>query len=363
MSQIPSNMKQAKINRLIFGGFLLAVWLVLSNPCLAQSKKTELQSLGLKGRVKTVEEYTVFYSQPTAGGIKKSLRAIYYFDPKGRLVESVQLVDQGDKSYYNRYKNGFDKKGRRISEETFVSSKGKLSEIFLPDSAKTGVRSLNPRLTEKLELKITREFNSGGDVSRETIINALEDVTLKIVYVYDKNGDVSAFTSKNGAPPVLEFKSVYRKDKRRMETVFYENAAPGHQDIFYYDRKKRLLYREQFNFRNPDGSVRKEALAFRTTETRHGDRRETELLSFDESGYPETRSVHFYQDERQTSQIVYKAQTDGKRDWFVFYETKTDYEFDESGSWTKSTVFKREASTADFYEFFTVERKIFYYRR
>jgi len=350
-------MKRITVNRIKFLILSLMVCLAFSPSDYAQSNKTDLQTHGLKGRVKTVEEYNVFFS-PQEQIIKKNLRSLDTFDSKGRLTQSIQIIDQGDNSFYHRYKFVFDRKGRKKLEETYVSSKGRLQDIFLPDIAETNIKKLNPRLTEKLLLKIEYKFNAKGNISEDTVIDTAADETLKSVHIYRKNGDVNIYTSKNNGPFVLVLSSLYKDNKTRLENTNYQDSIPVYKTISYYENGK-FLYREQFNLQpSPNNDRIIQTLAFRTKETTKGIRRETESLSFDKVGLPVIRSVHLVQNDLQTSQIVYKFQND---EWLVFYRTKTEYEFDKFGSWKKSIVYKQEGANPNFLKNFSVERKIYYY--
>lgn len=355
--------------RLIIVGFPLIYFVCLTSAFAQGNHQTDLERDGLKGSVRKVEEYYISYPKNGAPAGTPKLTRIATYDSDGHQIETIGLADMGDNSYYSRYVFGFDTKGRRVLIEHYESSKGKYEDIFLPGTPENQTRVLNPRFSEKLLTKTVSKFSEDGKLREVIISDGTGELESESIYTYDPKTKESKTIVRRNGEIVAEYKAFYKLNGRRQEVIGYQNSVPFSKGVFYFDKKRRIVYQEHIGFKPaPDGINRIEMLEHKHRQVINGKININESVNFDSSGAPSFKYVLRSKNNLQRLRTYYKYQAAGsdtgnsadESKWLFQNQLKTDYRFDKHGNWIKSVEFKQEGSNRRFYETYGMERIITY---
>ncbi len=339
--------------------FSLLIILASINSGFSQSRN-DWRTYGLKGQPRMVKEYDIFYPTKTHPIHQKKLSGILIFDSQGKLIEQIGFSFQGDNSYYIRSVNTFDIQGRKVLWETYRSVPTKAENLLLPDILETGETKLNSNLKEIMTSKLVRQFYADGKLSDETFYEGNGEIASDSHYTYPQKNETNIIITRNGKPDSVE-KLIYKNKGRQMEHTTYRNGKPEYKSIHQLDKKGRSTFIQQFRVKmDSDGVNPIETYHFKSQRLFSGNNLKTETFSFDEKGSLLSRNLFWQTNNLQLKQKFYKFQPDQSK-WVLNYQTKTNYQFDKQGSWTKFIRFKKETSKGKFFEEFAKERIINYH--
>ena len=342
---------------------LILIWLILFTlPVISQYQEEEnFVQFNLKKIPQSVKVYDTFYDSNGSVLGSRRLREVSYFNRQGKLVELVEFL-YPQNPYYQRITYSYNEKGEKVLVRFYKSAETTAENLILPDTDKTGIITLNPNLKVSLLYSTTYKYSKNLKVETES-------------YPDEENVSVKHFTNEEGGEKIVcfhrgekswETKSFPKEKGVKTEKTYYSNQKPNSLVVHFYDEKKRLYHVQWIVFKSvPNQSKPVQHIYYEQLARWDGDEKTTEAINYRESGSPGWKNVWQERDGLiQSATGYWRKETENSPNqptWNWSSESKYQYEFDECGSWIKSSHLKRTSPDGEFSLTSVTKRVINYY--
>ena len=230
--------------------FLFNLWLI---ECENPKKKSDLEKLGFKGKVKSVETiyyYAVeksgkitkgdtstkaFYLFNKQGNLQEKLTDFYYgsqyktkyvYDSQNNLIQNYIYDSYGDLDKKIIYKN--DNKGNKIEELIYDENDSLIKKYTYVYDLRGNLKKEFEYNPQGLKSKKTYKYDLKGNLKKEKFYRSNGELDGKYIYKYDSQGKVIAkywFTTKVWLTLKLTYKNTYKYNSQGdlIEEILYKN--------------------------------------------------------------------------------------------------------------------------------------------
>ena len=227
-------------------------------------KKTDLEKLGFKGKVKSVETI-YYYAIEESGKITKEdifVQTFYLFNKQGNLQE--ELIDFNDGGQYQSkyvydsqnnliqniygfdgiYENIFykyDNEGNKIEEVIYDENDSLIKKYIYDYDSQGNLKKEFEYDSQGLKSKKTYEYDSQGNLIKKKFYLPNGKLDRKYIYKYDSQGKVIAeyrFTTKVRLALKLTNKYTYKYNSQGdliEETLYKNDGSIEHKRSYEYE--------------------------------------------------------------------------------------------------------------------------------
>ena len=360
-------------------GLLLSV-LSFHGAARAQTGQSDVERLGLKGRVKSSELWRVEYTIRDGASVEARRRPIrkVVFDGEGKKVEEVTYDQNGKPSAPNVYvykaagkHAGFDAYGGPLDRGPgqprrhvyLLDDAGRPSEYTVYDS------------DGGMSVRFTYKYDAAGNKTEEESYTWNGARTSRLVHTYDARGNLLTQTSYN-ADDSLHWKHVhvYDAEGRKAESAQYQGETLRYRFFYKYDGKGRLKEEETREFNAvPNVYVSHAPEPGRVVYTCDDERRTKEVATYDGRGALKRR-LRYSLDEAAAGTGAVELNADGspKSREIRWYDgdvllralsgtTSAEFAYDAQGNWTRRTLYLKPDGAARPEPYWGEQREIVYH--
>lgn len=355
---------------------------VLSFPCgaRAQAGQSDVERLGLKGRVKSLELWRVEYTVRDGASVEARRRPIQrlVFDGEGRKVEEVSYDQNGKPSApsvhvykvagkpvdYDAYRSPLDRgPGKPRWHVHVLDGAGRQSEyiVYDPDGG--------------VSVRFEYRYDAAGNKTEEESYSWNGARTSRLVHTYDERGNLLTQTSYN-ADDSLHWKHVhvYDAEGRKAESAQYQGETLRYKFLFTYDGKGRVKEEETREFNAlPNVYVSHAPEPGRVVYAYDDERRTKEVATYDGRGGLKRR-LRYSLDEAESGTGAVELNADGSPGareirWYdgdvllraASGTTSAEFAHDAQGNWTRRTLYLKPDGAARPEPYWGEQREIAYY--
>lgn len=315
----------------------LALILFGSTGSYAQSE-SDLATQGLRGKIKSVEIYSLYY-QPETGWSKRRLWTAETFNPNGNTLERQVFRDE---RIISKVIYLYDERGRKIGDKSYSGSTGRLeetptlTELALNDSGKTAELKVYYSGAATAEVRHIFKYDERGN-----LLETDYGLAGKSVMTYDAQNNRTSRLNSNLSGIVYN-KSFAEYNKHRIiKSTIYEAEELRYEQKFKYDATHRLIEVETTEFNRPPNMFSSHAPEPGKLIYNYDEQNKIRWTTkYSLTGEPEPNSTSIYNERDE--QIGYYCATGELQTCRTVIEYKTD----SRGNTIMKTYYDRQSSGA-----------------
>ncbi|MGI8494029.1 MAG: RHS repeat domain-containing protein [Pyrinomonadaceae bacterium] len=341
---------------------LLSIFTYFALPCSSQTK-THKEQAGLKGQVKSIEEFRTFIGMNEP---RRPVRKITY-NPKGNIIERI-LYSEKDNSIQEKFVYQYDAKGRNTGYDEYVTSydkariiprkhiytldkNGNMTEyrVSEPDGTLAGrftyrydEKGKKVEYTDLTGSKTFYEYDAKGDLTYSQTSNQTR--RSEIFYKYDNEGRLIIRTFHNTVLNLDQTISYVYKDKIKQESE-YGDGKLRYVTTTVSDDEGRIVEEEILEFNKPKiRTTKMYPIPGKVVYKYDDEKRLKEILKYNPEGFLLMKETTFYNEKNNESKIereYFKEVLDSKTE-AKSLETSasiTKIEYDSEGNWIEKKDF------------------------
>ncbi|MDR1169920.1 MAG: tetratricopeptide repeat protein [Prevotellaceae bacterium] len=279
---------------------------------------------GLKGKVKTVEEFhysaTGEVGELTKGDLMK--RIVFKYDEKGNISEEYEYYNDSIEELSDKMTYKYDEKGNKIETKT-----------FLPNGS--------------LYNKSTYRYDEKGNTVEIESRNGENELTYRHVYTHDEKGNLLNTKSHYGFGDETETTFKYDEKGNRISEIHINYSNPGFSknNVYRYDEKGNKIENNLYNMKGDE--------LLRRIIYRYNEKGENIEIEYSKS------DIKTYRYDETGNMIEDISISNGKITGKHIYA----YRYDTTGNWIEKTEYVENTGDAGsvYISAEIIERKIEYY--